>query len=433
MLRLYLRLLALLLGVGALAVWLVSLWTQQHHGPRTLDYFHELTRGQMYELRERLAPLAPARRPAALAALQPHYGLVLSLRQGAPVALDAPQRDTLAARGYLQNQEYEFLLMPLDADLLRGDWLQVRWPTEKGVGENAWVLAVAIPVVLALALALLLWSGLLWRDLRRLRLLSQRLAGGELGAQLRLSRFSELRGLGEQFNTMSRQLAQSLEQQRELTRAVSHELRTPVARLLFELQLLREAPDAARRDALIDALRADVGELERLITELLGLAQLEHRHDRPAPVGVAARPWLRALLDQVGREAGRQDLTLALEAPDGQTLVLHERLLKQAVLNLLRNAARHARTRVLLRLEPLAQGWRLSVEDDGPGIAPVDRERVLQPFVRLDESRDRASGGMGLGLSIALRVAQWHDGRLWVDASALGGAALRLQWPRPAA
>ncbi|QPF72331.1 HAMP domain-containing protein [Roseateles sp. DAIF2] len=434
MLRFYLRLLLLLLLVGLLAVWGVGIWSERHFGPSTQAYFHELTRGMVFELRERLAPLPRAQRPAALAALQPHHGWHLSLRRGAPEGLQAAELAQLAAHGFVQRQEHELLLVPLDADHRGGDWLEVRWPTEKGPGSGNWLLLIIVPVVAAMALALLLWSGLLWRDLRRLRRQSQRLAAGELGSQVTLSRYSELRGLGEQFNTMSRETAAMVEQQRALTRAVSHELRTPVARLLFELQLLRQAADAAQREALIDALHDDVGELDRLITELLNLAQLEQRQQRPAPGRLLAGPWLQGLLAQTAREAGRPELSLELVLPPepGLELVLHERLLKQALLNLLRNAARHARARICLRLEVLAEGWRLSVEDDGPGIPPQARERVLQPFVRLDEARDRASGGVGLGLSIALRVAQWHDGRLWVDEAALGGAALRLQWPRPA-
>lgn len=435
MLRFYLRLLALLLLVGVLTAWLAGEWSVRQNHAGTMEYFHQQVRGQVYELRQRLAPLPAAERPAALAALQPHYGLDLSLLRGAPPDLLAEEQTQLAARGYLQRLDFDRLLIPLDADRERGDWLEARVVRASAPSTDSWLKVLVLPPVVAIALALLLWSGLLWRDLRRLRRQSQRLAAGELGSQVRLSRYSELRELGDQFNAMSRETAALVEQQRALTRAVSHELRTPVARLLFELQLLRQAGDAAQREALIDALHDDVGELERLITELLNLAQLEQRQQRPAPGRLLAGPWLQGLLAQTAREAGRPELSLELALPPQPEveLLLHERLLKQALLNLLRNAAGHARSRICLRLEVLAEGWRLSVEDDGPGIPAEARERVLQPFVRLDEARDRASGGVGLGLSIALRVAQWHDGRLWVEEAALGGAALRLQWPRPTA
>lgn len=435
MLRFYLRLLLLLVLVGLGTVWLAGEWSLRHNTARTQEYFHQQLRGQVHELRQRLGPLPAAQRPAALAALQPHYGVRLSLRRGQPPDLRAAEREDLLRRGYVQREDFGLLLIPLDADRLRGDWLELNTATDATISADSWLRYLVLPPVAAVALALLLWSGLLWRDLRRLQRQSQRLAGGELGAQVSLPRYSELRELGEQFNTMSREMASMVEQQRALTHAVSHELRTPVARLLFELQLLREARDPAQREALIEALHGDVSELDRLIAELLTLARLEQATDHALAKPVPAGPWLQALLDQAAQESGLRDLDLALELPAeaGAVLLMHELLLRQALLNLLRNACRHARSRVCLRLELPAGGWRLSVEDDGPGIPAEARERVLQPFVRLDESRDRASGGVGLGLSIALRVAQRHGGRLWVEQSGLGGAALRLQWPRPAA
>jgi two-component system sensor histidine kinase RstB len=105
------------------------------------------------------------------------------------------------------------------------------------------------------------------------------------------------------------------------------------------------------------------------------------------------------------------------------------RLLPYAVRNGLRNAARHAHGRIAL------SAWRedadvlVAVDDDGEGIPPPQREAVFQPFRRLDRSRDRASGGFGLGLAIVARVMQQHGGQASVGDSPLGGARLLLRWP----
>jgi two-component system sensor histidine kinase RstB len=98
--------------------------------------------------------------------------------------------------------------------------------------------------------------------------------------------------------------------------------------------------------------------------------------------------------------------------------------------NLVTNAMRYARSRIQVRCELHGTQVEVVVEDDGPGIPEVDRERVFKPFARLDDSRHRASGGYGLGLSIVQRIAEWHGGRIWVDTAALGGAAFHLRWPR---
>lgn len=101
----------------------------------------------------------------------------------------------------------------------------------------------------------------------------------------------------------------------------------------------------------------------------------------------------------------------------------------RALLNLLQNAIRHAGGNVQVGLaspEPLT--YVLTVDDDGPGVPPADRERVFDPFIRLDESRARGTGGTGLGLAIVRRVARWHNGEALVSDSPLGGARFVIRW-----
>jgi len=91
---------------------------------------------------------------------------------------------------------------------------------------------------------------------------------------------------------------------------------------------------------------------------------------------------------------------------------------------------RHAETRVLVSFVLDAERARLSVDDDGPGVPEADWEKVFTPFLRLDDSRTRTSGGHGLGLSIVRRIAYWHGGRAQISRSELGGACFSLAWPR---
>lgn len=99
--------------------------------------------------------------------------------------------------------------------------------------------------------------------------------------------------------------------------------------------------------------------------------------------------------------------------------------------NLVSNALRHAETQVRLSFSIGLEHCRIDVEDDGPGVPEAEWERVFTPFLRLDDSRTRASGGHGLGLSIVRRIIYWHHGRAQVDRSqVLGGARFSLIWPR---
>ena len=104
-------------------------------------------------------------------------------------------------------------------------------------------------------------------------------------------------------------------------------------------------------------------------------------------------------------------------------------MLRRVLDNLLTNAGRYATNQVRVSCRELDEHIIITVEDDGPGIPPDDRERIFEPFVRLDASRSRHSGGFGLGLSIAQRIAGWHGGSLRADASPLGGAKLYLELP----
>ena len=144
---------------------------------------------------------------------------------------------------------------------------------------------------------------------------------------------------------------------------------------------------------------------------------------------------LDALLDQVLSE--QAPLRPAIRLLCGTTpaaepaLVDGElRYLHRALQNLVSNAMRHAETRVRVSYYLQGEQCRVDVEDDGPGVPEADWERVFTPFLRLDDSRTRASGGHGLGLSIVRRIIYWHGGRSQVGHSNLGGARFSLVWPR---
>lgn len=101
----------------------------------------------------------------------------------------------------------------------------------------------------------------------------------------------------------------------------------------------------------------------------------------------------------------------------------------RALGNLLQNARCHAHEQIVVSFTREGTDYLLSVEDDGPGIPESDRACIFEPFTRLDASRDRDTGGYGLGLAIVSRVAQWHDGSVCVTDSSLGGARFVLRWP----
>jgi two-component system sensor histidine kinase RstB len=241
--------------------------------------------------------------------------------------------------------------------------------------------------------------------------------------------------LAAAFNSMAEHLQRSLTIQRELVRAVSHELRTPVARLRFGLEMIGDATTAEARHKYMVGMDSDIQDLDKLVDEMLTYARLE----QGAPTLSFQRIDLQALIDQVIDELAplRADVRVArgpctgLEAGEGAWVEAEPRYLHRAVQNLVSNAMRHAESHVLISFELAEQRCRIDVEDDGPGIPESAWERIFTPFMRLDDSRTRASGGHGLGLSIVRRIINWHGGRALIGRSeSLGGACFSLAWPR---
>jgi signal transduction histidine kinase len=101
--------------------------------------------------------------------------------------------------------------------------------------------------------------------------------------------------------------------------------------------------------------------------------------------------------------------------------------MERALVNVIRNAVRYATSRVAVTVETGAR-TTINVDDDGPGVPPEERARLFEPFARLETSRDRESGGVGLGLAIVRSIAQWHGGEARISDSPLGGARVSISW-----
>jgi two-component system OmpR family sensor kinase len=279
--------------------------------------------------------------------------------------------------------------------------------------------------------AVCIWLIPHWRDLEKLRLAAARFGGGRLDARVGLSGRSSIRQLSSHFDRMADRIGKLIHAQRDMVNAVSHELRTPLSRLEFGLDILQHhAQDPATENRIL-GLRKDVEELEALVAELLTLGMLEHDRQGVFTETVALPQFLR---DTCGVTAevlalGKLELSCSVDA-QLTTVVTEARTLARAYSNLVRNAAQHARSVIRVRVELAApDAWTLVVEDDGAGIPEAERERVFESFYRLDQSRDRATGGYGLGLSIVKKIVARHGGSIRVGSSELGGAMFVMRFP----
>lgn len=280
-------------------------------------------------------------------------------------------------------------------------------------------------VAIALLVPIALWSRSHWRALQSLSRMADEFGAGKLSVRARLKPSDAVYPLAERINHMAGRIEDLMEAQRNLLHSVSHELRTPIARLEFALELL----DAKARDpelsCRIAAMEGDLSELNNLVKELLNMSKLDStRTLQGAPVE------LEALLRDCCATLPPSPQQVACELASGLgTVEADARLLARAVGNLLRNAQKYARGSIVLSARRTPGQVEIAVDDDGPGIPLEERERIFDPFYRLDRSRDRATGGFGLGLSIAHKAVALHGGTLCVESSPLGGARFVLRLP----
>ncbi len=216
---------------------------------------------------------------------------------------------------------------------------------------------------------------------------------------------AEVRQAASAFVVMRERIQRHLAQRTEMLAGVSHDLRTPLTRMKLELALLDDSPSVA-------GLKSDLAEMERMVDSYLAFARGEG--------GEPVEPTdLSRLLNEIVAAVRRDGNAVDLETEGDLALPLRPQAIKRALNNLVVNAAVHA-DRVHVRATRVEYAAEIVIDDDGPGIPPESREDVFKPFFRLDPSRNTATGGVGLGLTIARDVVRAHGGDITLEDSVLG-------------
>ncbi|GAA1883736.1 sensor histidine kinase [Lapillicoccus jejuensis] len=295
------------------------------------------------------------------------------------------------------------------------------------VSTTAVLLVLVWPFVVALGAATVWWR--VGRTLRSVELIRARVE--ELGATSVAASVpvpdtgDEVAALATTMNAMLARLEGARATQRRFVADASHELRSPVATLHGLGELLDPADPAAVAE-LRPILRGETTRLARLVDDLLLLSRADDGRLVLAREPVDLAGVVRSEAARARAVAG----AVAVRDDAGEVEVVGDRLrLAQVCRNLVDNALQHARGEVRVGLERTGTGVRLVVDDDGPGVPPADRERVLERFVRLDASRGRHTGGSGLGLAIVADLVARHGGTVRVEDSPLGGARVVVQLP----
>jgi signal transduction histidine kinase len=282
---------------------------------------------------------------------------------------------------------------------------------------------------LFVATLILIIVALFWRDMRKLRAATDQIGQGRFDFALDIGKRSALWPVAASIIAMRERIAALLKSHADLTNAVSHEFRTPIMRLRFRHELALSGASTEEKNRQLSAMSGAIDQLDDLARELLEYARLDRESPQLDIASIDTQVWLGEVIDEVRELARAESLEIQISA-DGQSETIDGdyRYLTRAAGNLLRNAVHYAKSAVRVSVSERNGRRELCVEDDGPGIPVAERERLFEPFARLDESRDRDSGGFGIGLAIVKQIARWHGGTVEIGDSPLGGARISMSW-----
>jgi len=268
--------------------------------------------------------------------------------------------------------------------------------------------------------------------IQTLRNAAQQFATGNLSVRVgdAISGRSEIKELANDFDAMAARIEQQVESQQRLQRDISHELRSPLARLNVALELARQRSGHEAEPAL-NRIEREAERLNEMIGQLLSLNQLE-----TAVLSLDESIDLASLISELvadaNFEAHSRQVRVEVDAFDAVVVKGSEQLLAGAIENILRNAVRYTAENTVVQVAvTLAENQRvtLMVRDHGPGVPEASVEKIFQPFYRVDDARERRSGGTGIGLAIADRAIRRHGGTITAHNAAGGGLEVVISLP----
>jgi len=301
-------------------------------------------------------------------------------------------------------------------------------------GDAVWTTLVVLALTGLLATVLVLVaSGPLSRDVRTLESSVRRIEAGDLSARTGVRRADELGHvaravdeLTERLDAMERDRMAMEEERRAMLSSISHDLRTPLSALRAAVEALADgvAPDP---DRYLRSMQRDVEVLSALVDDLFLLARIEAGRVDLDRVPLDLSELVDEAVEALAPAAASHGVTIERDAPRRVSVAGSPSALGRVVRNLLDNAIQHAPPGSAVRITvDGARQPRVEVVDEGPGFPTEFREHAFDRFTRADPSRNRATGGAGLGLAIARGLVEAHGGRIWINGPPGGRVAFEL-------
>jgi two-component system sensor histidine kinase CpxA len=267
--------------------------------------------------------------------------------------------------------------------------------------------------LILLTLAALCWPMAyhIYSPLRSLARTFDRFGHGDLSIREQSPRRDEIGDLARSFDRMADRIETLMTAERRLLQDVSHELRSPLARLSFAAALLNTEPN---REKAKERIGKEVGRLTTLVNSLLEMTRAEGDPASRERKDVRLDRLVRDVAEDCAVEAAGHSCNLAVDVHGEITVTGDEELLRRAVENVIRNAIRYSPEgeTIDVHLSAASGAARVEVRDSGPGVPKDKLSQIFEPFFRVDDSRNNATGGVGLGLAIAMRAVKLHNGTI---------------------
>ncbi len=289
-------------------------------------------------------------------------------------------------------------------------------------------LAIILPIVAAAGYLL---ARPIFKNLKALEEVTLKFGKGNLDTRANISSSDSLGELALGFNQMAKRIQRLINDQKYLLQAVSHEFRQPLSRIRFNLALLYKADSPEARHQRIAKMEKELEELGALLKELILYMSMETDFQKPEKKSLPVYTILNELVQK--RLFLRPEIKITINSTSKDEIFLNTKEIhfKRAIGNLLNNAVVAAKSKITLDVSMNDECIHICVTDDGDGIPPDERKRVFKPFVRLDDSRSRDFGGMGLGLAIVYRIMEFHGGSVDIIDTEDKGAKFITIWPLP--
>lgn len=287
---------------------------------------------------------------------------------------------------------------------------------------------------LTMMLLMLAWLYPLLRRLLALRLVAKAFGEGDLSQRVNVSSVTYIRDLETEFNHMAQRIESLVSDVKLLSNAVSHDLRTPLARIRFGLDTLLEEDDPKFRKRFQQRISDNVDEMVDLVETLLNYARLDQAmvniEKRQVPLSPLITSCIKTKLNDNMIIEFDNDKHCDKNSADEIAVDGDPAYLMILINNVLQNALNYGHSKIIVSLKRLNNSIILSVEDDGEGITIADREQIIKPFIRGNDS-EQSIKGYGMGLAIVTRILQWHQGSLTIgESKLLGGAEFKITLPK---